>query len=414
VTSLLTNALLRDLIAAGEVDILVGLPTYNHHHTVAPVVAAVVAAFAGPFVRERSVLLNVDGGSSDGTPELIRTAAPVAELVSTQYALRTIHRITAPYHGLAGRGTALRILLTAAELLRARAVVVLDPAASQLETADVVAFVRAALEADYVKPALPRAPGDGPLVTQLVRPLFRAALGLRLLEPIDTQFGCSARFLTSVLTTDVWGDPHAETGIDAFLSVHAAANDFTIAQLATAARARVDDQRRPSAAEVFRQVVGSLIASLARSFLAWKQIKTSRELPVSGALPSAGSPPRFDVEALADTFRHGTQALSPLLGRVLGPELSEPLVALTREPELRFGDELWARTVFGCVEASVTERATNDDLPRLLEPIYLGRVASFLEQLPASGTIDASEALAVAFEQAKLALVARAPALGER
>ena len=405
--SLLTDALLKDLIAAGEVDILVGLPTQDQARTVAAVVGAIVSAFSGPFVRERTVLLNVDAGSSDGTPELIQSSTPATELVSATYSLRTIHRISAPYHGIAGRGTAVRIILTAAELLRARAVVVLDPSAASLATADVTAFVRAALEADYVKPALPRAAGDGPLVTQLVRPLFRAALGRGLLEPIDTQFGGSARFSSSALAADFWGDPHAETGIDVFLSTHAATNDFSLAQIATAARARVDEERRPSLDEVFRQVVGSLFASLSRSFSAWKQGRDSTEVAVRGELPAAKGAPHFDVEALAEAFRTGTQALSPLLSEVLGPDLAQRLVALSLASELSLDEVVWAETVFRCVEAAITKRASADDLARMLEPIYLGRAASFLERLPASGTIAAIESLAAAFEQAKLAALAR-------
>jgi hypothetical protein len=408
VASLLTDELLRHLIAAGEVDILVGLPTQNHEQTVTSVVRAVVSAFSGPLVRLRSVLLNIDGGSTDATRDAIKNTASSAELVSAQYALRTLHRITAPYHGLAGRGTALRILLTAAELLRARAVVVFDPGASDVGPDDVAAFVHAVLreEADYVKPALARGYSDGPLVTQLVRPLVRSAYGRRLLEPIDTQFACSERFVSGVLSAEFWSAPEAETGIDVFLTGHALRGDFRLNQVATAARARVDAERRPVVAEVFRQVVGTLISYLAGSFSAWRGIGESLPVPMLGTLPEPVAGPRFDIAAQAAAFRDGVEALSPLLAEVLDAAVVGRLLVAARAPRLAFDDTLWAETVFQCLGAAIRAAAPADELARLLEPLYLGRLASFLAEEAASGTPDPFEPLALAFESQKLAFTA--------
>jgi hypothetical protein len=400
---------LRHLVATGEVDILVGLPTQNHEQTVTSVVRAVVSAFSGPLVRLRSVLLNIDGGSTDATRDAIKNTASSAELVSAQYALRTLHRITAPYHGIAGRGTALRILLTAAELLQARAVVVFDPGASAISPDDVAAFVHAVLrdEADYVKPALARGYSDGPLVTQLVRPLLRSAFGHRLLEPIDTQFSCSGRFASGVLSADFWSLAEAETGIDVFLTGHALRRDFRLRQVATTTRARVDVERRPGVAEVFRQVVGTLISFLAGSFSAWRDIAESLPVPIVGALPEPVIGPRFDLAASGDAFRQAVDALSPLLADVFDEALVGRLLGVARAPRLAFDDALWAEAVFQCVGAAIRGSAPADELARLLEPLYLGRLASFLDEEGAPGSADPFEPLALAFESQKLAFTAR-------
>jgi hypothetical protein len=351
--------------------------------------------------------LNIDGGSTDATRDAVKNTASTAELVSAQYALRTLHRITAPYHGISGRGTALRIVFTAAELLRARAVVVFDPGATRIGPEDVAAFVQAVLrgEADYVKPALARGYSDGPLVTQLVRPLFRAAYGRRLLEPIDTQFGCSARFASGVLTEDFWGTPDAETGIDVFLTAHALRGDFRASQVATTARGRVDVERRPATAEVFRQVVGPLISCLTSSLSAWTTIRASEPVPVLGTLSEPTQGPHFDSAAFADAFRHGVEALSPLLGEVLDTEIVGKLLAAARAPRLAVGDELWAETVFRCLAGAIRGSARADELARLLEPLYLGRLAAFLEDEATASAPDPFEPLALAFETQKLAFV---------
>ena len=72
--STLSDALLRQLMAVGQVDILVGLPTLNNAATILDVVRAIHVCFTRDFPRLRTVMINSDGGSTDGTPELIRDA----------------------------------------------------------------------------------------------------------------------------------------------------------------------------------------------------------------------------------------------------------------------------------------------------------------------------------------------------
>jgi len=66
--STLSDALLWQLIAVGQVDILVGLPTLNNADTIVEVVRAVHVCFTRDFPRLRTVMINSDGGSTDGTP----------------------------------------------------------------------------------------------------------------------------------------------------------------------------------------------------------------------------------------------------------------------------------------------------------------------------------------------------------
>src|SRR6266436_9087455 len=69
--SFLTDDFLRQLINVGEVDILVGLPTHNNAKTVGSIIHTVRDGILRSFPRERVVIINADGGSRDGTPELI-------------------------------------------------------------------------------------------------------------------------------------------------------------------------------------------------------------------------------------------------------------------------------------------------------------------------------------------------------
>ena len=55
----------------GEVDILIGLPTHNNAKTVGPILQCSQAGLVTRFPRESAAIINADGGSRDGTPELV-------------------------------------------------------------------------------------------------------------------------------------------------------------------------------------------------------------------------------------------------------------------------------------------------------------------------------------------------------
>src|SRR5215471_13530735 len=96
--SILSDAFIHELINVGEVDIVVGVPTHNDGRTVGQVVQAVRSGLLNYFPRERAVIINADGGSRDGTQDLVRAAA-ISDLSATSdlHALRTLHSISTQY-----------------------------------------------------------------------------------------------------------------------------------------------------------------------------------------------------------------------------------------------------------------------------------------------------------------------------
>jgi len=90
--NILPDDLLRQLISVGEVDILVGLHTHNHAKTIEHVVQVIREGLLKYFPRERIAVMNADGGSTDGTPELVR-AASITDVrhANSFQTLRTLH-----------------------------------------------------------------------------------------------------------------------------------------------------------------------------------------------------------------------------------------------------------------------------------------------------------------------------------
>src|SRR5580692_2373182 len=93
--NLLNDDCLRQITAAGEVDILIGVPTFNDHDTIARVISAIRVGLVKYFPRDRTALINVDGGSTDGTQQIVNTTvAPDFRTFLAPVPLRTMHTLT--------------------------------------------------------------------------------------------------------------------------------------------------------------------------------------------------------------------------------------------------------------------------------------------------------------------------------
>ena len=409
--STLPDALLRQLMAVGQVDILVGLPTLNNASTVVDVVRAVHECFTRDFPRLRTVLINSDGGSTDGTPDLIRDASFVAaDMVQTSHSLRTLHRVVAPYHGLPGKHTALRTVFAAGELIQAKVVVVVDPS-GPATTADRVTELIGPIarsDVEFLAPRYRRHPRDGVLITQLVRPVVRAVYSVGLDEPLGAEFACSGRFAAHCLEQDIWSHEAARFAIDLWLRTEALAEGFTVGQIwrpaTTAAGART------SLREVVRQVVLSLVESLRNHESFWVKADGITDLRTWGTdpmvMPDAAT---WDYQTLAEHARHDIEQIAPLLEEVLEPEivarLDQGLGA-----NARLDDELWVRIVYAFAVATRLGRTNTDHLVDMFAPLYMWRAAAFMSHTASESpaVVQARlDALCETFLRLRPALVAR-------
>ena len=73
--SFLEDDFIRQLMSVGEVDLLVGIPSYNNASTIAQTLQSVEESLRQNFVRERAVILNVDGGSGDETRQVFEQSS---------------------------------------------------------------------------------------------------------------------------------------------------------------------------------------------------------------------------------------------------------------------------------------------------------------------------------------------------
>ena len=405
----LTDDFLRQLINVGEVDILVGLPTHNNAKTIEPVIRAIQSGILKCFPRERAVIINADGGSHDGTPELV-VGASIDDVrkASKVYALRTLHCISTQYARTPEPGTALRTILAAADLLRAKACVVFSPDSTTIEPDWLQRLVSPVYHDnfDLVSPVYRRQKFEGILMRNLLYPMTRAIYGYGIREPYASEFAVSGRLATDFLAKGNWSDDWGRVGAEIYLTIMAITGKYRVCQSFLGTKAQPDRSASDLVAAI-RRTVGALFVSLDSNFPIWSTVAGSQAVPTLGT-PSDGlaETVRVNRKRLQEMFATGVAELEPVFRSILSPStLAELQRIVTLEVgEFNYPADLWARTVFEFAASYHQAVISRDHIVQALVPLYRGRTLSFLLENrddSAEGIERNVESLCVEFERLK-------------
>src|SRR4030066_1113047 len=187
-------------------DILVGIPSYNNARTIGHVVRAVQAGFAKYFPDKKCVLVNSDGGSTDGTMDIVQnTTVEDYQSVLLSHSVSPFFKLTTPYNGIPGKGSAFRPIFEIADALDAKACAVVDSDLRSITPEWVELLLKPVIESgfDYVAPLYHRNKYDGTITNSIVYPLTRALYGKQVRQPIGGDFGFSGKLAEFYLTKDV-------------------------------------------------------------------------------------------------------------------------------------------------------------------------------------------------------------------
>ena len=381
--TLLTDDFLRQLINVGEVDIVVGLPTHNNAKTIQPVLRAIQAGILKCFPRERVVIINADGGSQDGTAELV-TGASIDDVwrASKVYALRTLHSISTQYARTPEPGTALRTILAAADLLRAKACVVVSPDSTTIEPDWLQRLVRPVYgdNFDMVAPIYRRQKSEGLLLRNLLYPMTRAIYGFRVREPYASEFAISGRLATDFLSNEVWNDEWGKTGAETYLAIMAMTGKYRVCQAFLGTKSQPSRSASDLVAAM-RRTVGALFSSLNTTFPQWSAIAGSQPVPTLGEQSAAPREPvRVDRKRLREMFTTGVAELEPVLRSILSASTLAELqrTATVDGNEFKYPADLWAKTVFEFAASYHKAVISRDHIVQALVPLYRGRTLAFL------------------------------------
>lgn len=406
---------LRDqLDALGQADLVVGIPSYNNVRTIPHVVRAVQAGLAKFFPGIRAVLVNSDGGSTDGTPEAVRDAS-MEEFrpLLAAHPVYPIHRLVTPYHGIPGKGSALRTVFHVAAELNAKACAVVDADLRSIQPSWMDLLLSPVLREgfDFVAPLYLRHKYDGTITNSIVYPLTRSLYGQRVRQPIGGDFGFSGQLAHHYLAQDVWESDVARFGIDAWMTTTAITDGFQVCQAFLGAK--IHDAKDPALdlSHMLHQVVGAVFSLMERREDAWKEIRGSVPVPLFGMEHAVGlEPVRVDPDRMVRMFQSGLEELETVWKKILRPQVSQQLALLeTSDPaSFRFPPELWIRALHDFALAFRRRVMDREHLLQALTPLYLGRIASFVRETEEASAEDVEvmqEQMCLLFEAMKPELI---------
>ena len=382
-----------------EADILIGIPSYNNVRTIGHVVKAVIAGLAKYFPNAKAVLFSSDGGSTDGTQEVVkRVQIDDFRTILASHPTHPIHKIVTPYHGIPGKGSAFRFVFEAASSLNAKACAVVDSDLRSITPEWMELLLRPIYEGgcDYVTPLYGRHKFDGTITNNIVYPLTRALYGKRVRQPIGGDFGFSGKLAKHYLTKEVWETDVARFGIDIWMTTLAIAEGFKVCQ--SYLGAKIHDAKDPASdlGPMFTQVVSSVYGLMGNYQPLWKEVKASQPVPTFGFHYEVGlEPVSVNIERMVGNFRLGVKDLMELWGKTLSHETALWLESISRlsDEAFLFPQDLWVRIIYDFAITYHKGSIHRDHLLKSMIPLYLGKVASFVKENMRSSANEVEEGI---------------------
>ena len=347
----------------------------------------------------QAVILVADGGSTDDTRE--RAAASL--LPPQQEQIVTIYR------GTGGKGSALRAIFAAAVQLGASACISVDADLRSITPAWINYLLEPLLDHDceFVAPLYARYKYDGTITNNLVYCLTRALYGKRIRQPIGGDFAFSQRLARHYLKQPGWTTNVARFGIDIWMTLGAMVAGARVCQ--TNLGVKLHDAKDPGSAlgPMFEQVCGTLFAQIDRDVQFWSKIQGSEPIPTFG--PSQMLEPEpiaVDQLRLVQEFKQGFQTSRNLYRLICSEPVFQALHKASESPpeSLQLSGRVWARLLYELLATYHRLGHQRSGLLPHITPLYMGQVASFINQtrdLDFNGAEAVVDALAHQCEQEK-------------
>jgi glucosylglycerate synthase len=402
----------RQLEGLPAAELAVSVLTYNNAATVPAVLDAVRNGLEKHFAGIQPVLINADAGSSDATVErLVESGLP---LVRAQHEAPAAQLGAVPFHGVPGRGAALRLAVGVARRLGVRALLVLEADVTSVRGEWLERLARPVLEqgADLVMPVHARHRYDGTITNLVLAPLVGALFGRRLHQPLSGPRALSARLLERLAGETRWPESGRSTA-DLWIAGTAVAEGLSVHE-ARLGRWRVESSTRTTdLPTMVAETLGAVFAVMDEYEDLWLQVANWLPVPAEGpaVLPS-DEPVQIDVDRMVGAFSRGLRDLGTIWEHVLAPETLGDVLSLETDDleRFRFPDDLWARVVYDFALGHHWSVVYRDHLLRSLVPLYLGRTAALVlatRRQDAAAVESALDAVADAFEREKSYLVDR-------
>ncbi len=362
-----------------EVDILVGIPTYNNEDTVGYVITQAGVGLHRYYRDLKTAIFVSDGGSTDNT----RENALVAEVPST------VEKHVEIYRGIPGKGTSFRAIFEAAVSLNARAILVMDSDLRSI-TPEWIKFMGEPVLKDgydFLWPFYKRHKFDGTITNMIVYPMTRAVFFKDIRQPIGGDFSFTRRMAELFISRDVWDTDVAKFGIDIWMTSIAIHEARKYAQVYLGTKVHNAKDPAQDLSAMFTQVVSTLFYMIGEYKEAWMKKQETEPVPI---LPTeAREKPlediRVSVEKMELEFMEGFKHFEPFYKAILSARafegLSQSYLERASGDPLRFPPQLWARIIYDFAATYQTWSRNRRRLVNIMVPLYFGRTAAYSREV---------------------------------
>ncbi len=356
-----------ELEELGEVDLVVGVPSYNEADSIAHVVRQCDGGLRQHFPEFRGLIVNADNNSQDGTQDAFLST----ETESPKFYISTPN-------GVKGKGKNFLNLFQIANQLKAKGIVVVDADLESITPEWIQDLASPVLlqGVDYVTPIYARNEYDGAITNHLCYPLIYGLFGREVRQPIGGDFCLSGRFVAHTLGAD-WKDTTREYGVDIFLTMSAITGGFRIAQ--TRLGTKIHKPIAPELGPMITQVLSTLFVKLSDNKDKWSMSNgvAATERMYGDRRLDPPQPLPVDYKSIKEAALDGYEEQRLALADYLAPTTFEKIDEIMASGRMRLTSLTWVRTVFDLLYA-FDKQGQDPRVIEALKPLFFARIASFI------------------------------------
>jgi len=353
-------------------DIIVGIPTYNEADSIANTVQKIDRGLVKYFPDYRSLIVNIDSKSDDGTRRVFlstKTKTAKISLMSNRQ--------------LRGKGANIFLLLKLSKKFGTTYIATIDADITTITEKWPKLLLNPIIqgEADFVTPVYTRNRYEGNTTNHFCLPLLYAWFGKQLNQPIGGDFAMNDRFADYVLKQR---KPKSSFlyGIDIFLSTHAVGANFKI-QEAYLGR-KIHKPSFDKIVPMFQQVATTMLFVLSQYTKQKNTLKSGAVIESKKRIDSFVRKP--DQTKIVSLKKYALQNLGQLSSRIIDKYLGlsfEKVKLMQKAQSLISGDE-WVKILAHLSNYIVRHSVDNKEAERItvtLSPFFFLRVLSYFEEL---------------------------------
>ncbi len=408
----------------GAADIVIGIPSYNNANSISRVIKAAELGLAKYFPHSKGVIFISEGGNLEETENAVEALGD-KHYFETAFISRPefdADILVTKYLGPSGKGTAVKAILEAAEILNVKAGCMLDSDLRSIFPEWIELLIAPVIIKGFgfVAPYYSRHKYDGTITNMIAYPLTWSLYGRRVRQPIGGDFGFSRELIKSLLSKEVWGTDIARFGIDIWMTTVAICENLKICQSFLGAKIHDDKDPGKDLSPMFTQVVGTIFSLMDIYQEKWLQVKGSRPTAIFGFESEfAPKPLKVDIENLIDKFKGNVSGYMPVWEKVLEAENCQKICEVAKMDSSHFElpVDLWIKSLYDFALAynKCTDGLSSGEVIEALVPIYYAMTASFVSKTQNLDSHQAEEVInqqCSAFETLKPYLINRWTSMG--